>query len=426
DFEEIITSCCPDSNIALEIESLVKELEDENSDRHSPDILDIIMPNSQDLSDDLLTATPPILPSKDLIISDEKNTLPGPPIMPAFKKPSYAQTVKNVLASCVYCEKKFYSTRSRDIHILDFHGPDNILNLNSSKSSTQKINPDESSEIANSSSQSRKKSSSRASSSVNPKFSKPPSKDRKIIAIKDPIKKKIPPKLFPAVPEHRFFCRHCQDFFPSNSSLSEHLKLQHNIKVQTFRRSPKTSEIIISPDKSPPSSESTTILGQSSIIVPHVNDHQDLMCPVTATLNNFYVPDPNNIKVNEIKEATIVQNLSRRISTQDSSHSPLDPINVNAEVHLPTNNSSQTFQSKSPPRICNICNYQAKNRNALKLHFYRKHKYKIIPPAPPFQDCISEEISVLPSSGNCLPTIQVVAPKKKLIDSGYVSLLLNK
>ncbi|GFS99547.1 hypothetical protein NPIL_42391, partial [Nephila pilipes] len=209
------------------------------------------MPNSQDLSNDLLTATPPILPSRDLIISDEKNTLPGPPIKPAFKKPSYAQADKNVLASCVYCEKKFYSTRSRDIHILDFHGPDNILNLNSSKSSTPKINPDDSPEIANSSSQSRKKSSSRVSPSVNPKFSKPPSKDRKIVEIKDPIKKKIPPKLFPAVPEHRFFCRHCQDFFPSNSSLSEHLKLLHNIKVQTFRRSPKTSEIIISPEKSP-------------------------------------------------------------------------------------------------------------------------------------------------------------------------------
>ncbi|GFS96981.1 retrovirus-related Pol polyprotein from type-2 retrotransposable element R2DM, partial [Nephila pilipes] len=417
DFEEIISSCCPDSNVASEIESLVKKLENDNSDRHSPDILDIIMPSSQDLSDDLLSSTPLTLTSRDFIISDTKNVLPGPPIKPAFKKSSYAQVVKNILASCAYCEKKFYFTRSRDIHILDFHGPDNILNSNSSKSSSLIIIPVDSSEKTNPSTQSGKKSSSRASPSANPKFSKLPFKDRKIIAIQDPIKKKIQPKLFPAVPEHRFFCRHCQDFFPSNSSLSEHLKLQHNIKVQTFRRSPKTSEIPISQEKSPPSSASTTILGQSSIIVPHVNDHQDLMCPVTATLKNFYVPDPNKIKVNDIKETSIVQNLSRRISTQDSSDSPLDPINVCADIHIPPTDLSQNSQSKSPPRICNICNYKAKNRNALKLHFYRKHKYKIIPPAPQFQDCNKEEISVLPPSGNCLPSIQANVPKKKLIDS---------
>ncbi|GFS29382.1 hypothetical protein NPIL_586491 [Nephila pilipes] len=78
---------------------------------------------------------------------------------------------------------------------------------------------------------------------------------------------------------------------------------------------------------------------------------------------------------------------------------------MNVELHSNPDNSSSPSNSNSPPKACNLCNFIAKNKSGFHLHFFRKHKDQIIPPALSFADQL-DEISTFPSSSASFVPIQ--------------------
>ncbi|GFU34506.1 hypothetical protein NPIL_621181, partial [Nephila pilipes] len=236
--------------------------------------------------------------------------LNGPPKTPAFSKTSYAQAVKNVLARCPYCEKKFYSQMTCNKHIEDLHRPGHIIvseskNFKNSSSSSSNLKPKlqipkNSSSNAISSKSSKvqdplKNQTTPASNSKSlnpralfkkpsntscpaksfsslkiPKSSDPKNSDRKIVKIKDPPKKIITPAFMPVLPDYKFFCRHCNDYFPSNFSLTDHLRKSHSITVKSYNSSFRSKTINLSPNSPPAPSTVDTQLKGDDVIVPHI------------------------------------------------------------------------------------------------------------------------------------------------------------
>ncbi|GFS75724.1 retrovirus-related Pol polyprotein from type-2 retrotransposable element R2DM [Nephila pilipes] len=424
-----------------EIEHLIQSFSNSPDERHSPDILELILPSSQESMDEALQVLPdnPICGETDFnFLKRVSPPLNGPPKNPAFSKTSYAQAVKNVLARCPFCEKKFYSQMTCNEHIEDIHRSEHIIvsesqNCKNSSSSSSSFKPKlqiskNSSSTAITSNSSKlqdplKNQTTPASNSkfINPRalFKKPsassvPAKSfsllktqkssdpkdcpRKIVKIKDPPKKNITPAFMPVLPDYKFFCRHCNDYFPSNLSLTDHLRNSHSITVKTFNSSFRSKTINISPNSPPaPSTVDTQIKGDD-VVVPHIEDHEDLLPPLTAALKNFYVPDPNNISSKIPPSPVVRPNIARTISSStvtDSPASTSEPTidTTEVDIHQPASSSA----SPSPPRNCNLCDFVAKNRKGLKLHFFRKHKYKQIP-SNVSSNKDPDQIAILPSS----------------------------
>ncbi|GFU29690.1 hypothetical protein NPIL_433511, partial [Nephila pilipes] len=108
--------------------------------------------------------------------------------------------------------------------------------------------------------------------------------------------------------------------------------------------------------------------------------------------------DPNNISA-KIPPAPVIicQNIARIISSSSITDSPAstsEPIidTTEVDIHQPASSSAST----SPPRKCNLCEFVAKNRKGLKLHFFRKHKYQQISNNISNKD--PDQITILPSS----------------------------
>ncbi|GFU51722.1 hypothetical protein NPIL_109861, partial [Nephila pilipes] len=233
-----------------------------------------------------------------------------------------------------------------------------------------------------------------------PKKPIPPATSRKIVKIQDPPKKIIQPAFLPLLPDYKFFCRHCHDYYPSNSSLTEHLKNSHNITVKTFRNSFQSKTIQLSPNSPPAPSKVDTQIEKNDVMVSHIEDHQDLLPPLTAALKNFYIPDPSNISSKIPPSQVIRPNISRIITSNSITDSPADSddnvvVTTHAEIHHSSIPSSPS--SDSPPRKCNLCSFVAKNRKGLKLNFFRKHKFQVIPVAKNSADDF-DQITLLPSS----------------------------
>ncbi|GFT45842.1 hypothetical protein NPIL_584621, partial [Nephila pilipes] len=288
-----------------EIENLIQSFSKSPDERHSPDILELILPSSQESMDEVLQVLPddPICGETDFnFLKRVSPPLNGPPKTPAFSKTSYAQAVKNVLARCPFCEKKFYSQMTCNKHIEDLHRPGHIIvseskNFKNSSSSSSNLKPKlqipkNSSSNAISSKSSKvqdplKNQTTPASNSksLNPRalFKKPsntscPAKSfsslkmqkssdpkdsaRKIVKFKDPPKKIITPAFMPVLPDYKFFCRHCNDYFPSNLSLTDHLRKSHSITVKSYNSSFRSKTINLSPNSPPaPSTVDTQLKG---------------------------------------------------------------------------------------------------------------------------------------------------------------------
>ncbi|GFS38132.1 hypothetical protein NPIL_118581, partial [Nephila pilipes] len=422
-----------------EIENIIKSYSESPDERHSPDILELILPSSQESMDENLIVPDEPLPGETdfNFLKRVSPPLNGPPKTPAFPKTSYAQAVKNVLAKCPFCEKKFYSQMTCNRHIEDLHRPGNILasedlNLKHCPSSSPNFQPklpilknSSSNVIALKSSiiqvpsknqttpaiiskslnpralfkkPSNTSCPAKSSSSINiPKSSDPKNSERKIVKIKDPPKKIVAPTFMPVLPDYKFFCRHCSDYFPSNLSLIDHIRKSHSITIKSYNSSFRSKTINLSPNSPPAASTVDTQFKGDDVSVPHIEDHQDLLPPLTAALKNFYVPDPNNISAKISPAPVIRQNIERIISSSTVTDSPknnseprMDTIEV--DIHPSASSSSST----SPPRNCNLCPFIAKNRKGLKLHFFRKHKYQKISNNCSTTDL--DHISILPSS----------------------------
>ncbi|GFU55561.1 hypothetical protein NPIL_642581, partial [Nephila pilipes] len=423
-----------------EIENIIQSFSKSPDERHSPDILELILPSSQESMDETMQVLPedPICGETDFnFLKRVSPPLNGPPKTPAFPKTSYAQAVKNVLAKCPFCEKKFYSQMTCNKHIEDLHHPGQIhvsesKNLKNSSSSSYNLKPkfqipknpssnaasskfskvqdplkNQTTPASNSKSLNPRALFKKPSISSGPaksissqnisKNSDPNNSDRKIVKIKDPPKRIVTPAFMPVLPDYKFFCRHCNDYFPSNLSLTDHIRKSHSIIVKSYNSSFRSKTINISPNSPPATSTVDTQLKGDDVTVPHIEDHQDLLPPLTAALKNFYVPDPNNISATIPPAPVIRQNIARIISSStvtDSPASTSEPMidTIAVDIHLPASSSTST----SPPRKCNLCQFIAKNRKGLKLHFFRKHKYQKI--SNNISNPDPDHITILPSS----------------------------
>ncbi|GFT15961.1 retrovirus-related Pol polyprotein from type-2 retrotransposable element R2DM, partial [Nephila pilipes] len=81
--------------------------------------------------------------------------------------------------------------------------------------------------------------------------------------------------------------------------------------------------------------------------------------------------------------------------------------NVSVEVH--TKPPSQP----SPPKQCNLCDFVARKKAGLRLHFYKEHRFQIIPPPAHLADD-SEKIDVLPSQEDAPPVPEKTKKPKKV------------
>ncbi|GFU25986.1 transposon TX1 uncharacterized 149 kDa protein, partial [Nephila pilipes] len=434
EIEKILNSALPDSALSPIVSSLRECVASFPSARVSPDVLDLLLassPNSDVLSPDS-TASSPTKSTKS------PPSIPAPlevKTVPAFPKNTYAQALRKVLAKCPFCELKFYSQRTCDSHVLNLHNPaaikTNIPNnqepsVNSEKSS---LNPQkiQKKKILAPESNIPSKSSKKVTSE--PKVQNPPknsvktpnrkslvhpvtSYQRKILSLGEPEKKPPNVCLFPNLPSYQFFCRHCQEYFPSDQSLAEHIKTNHNLLLnisgQTFQ-----SKIIPATEQASEinlkiSSKPKIIDHSQNVIVPIVEDHTDLVSPVKAFIEQLYIPDPEKVKKNPVKKGCLLPNLSKTISDNNSpDHSPpAGEVQVSVEIH------KKPASQPSPPKLCNLCDFVAKKKSGLRLHFYKEHRFTIIPPPSHLAD-LSAAIDVLPSQEDPPPmTVDLEMPKK--------------
>ncbi|GFT29283.1 transposon TX1 uncharacterized 149 kDa protein [Nephila pilipes] len=145
-----------------------------------------------------------------------------------------------------------------------------------------------------------------------------------------------------------------------------------------------------------------------NVIVPIVEDHTDLVSPVKAFIEQLYIPDPEKVKKNPVKKGCLLPNLSKTISDNNSpDHSPpAGEVQVSVEIH------KKPASQPSPPKLCNLCDFVAKKKSGLRLHFYKEHRFTIIPPPSHLAD-LSEAIDVLPSQEDPPPmTVDLKLPKK--------------
>ncbi|GFT60883.1 hypothetical protein NPIL_322871 [Nephila pilipes] len=375
ELENILNSTLPEFALSSEVASLRECVSAFPSARVSPDILDLLLPPTQD-SDVLLSPGSTASPPPKLIKSPP--SVPAPfdiTTVPAFPKRSYAQALKKVLAKCPFCELKFYSQRTCASHILDIHNPaaikvnkphDSELPIISekcppapSKTPKKTILAPETDKPSKSVKKAPPKSKvpdpqKTSVKSYNRKSLIPPSTSyqRKILSLGELEKNPPTCSLFPNLPPYQFFCRHCQEYFPSDQSLTDHIKSNHNlllnISSQTFH-----SQIVPVPDSF--SDTNSNILTKSKIVhstqnvvVPQVEDHTDLVSPVKAFLENLYIPDPDNLQKNPIKKGCLLPNIIKTISNNSSSDSspPADDVKVSVEVH------KKPPSQPSPPRPC--------------------------------------------------------------------------
>ncbi|GFT56677.1 retrovirus-related Pol polyprotein from type-2 retrotransposable element R2DM, partial [Nephila pilipes] len=472
ELENILNSTLHDSAMSSEIALLRECVSAFPSARVSPDILELLLPPTLD-SDVLIspgsTASPPSKSNKS------PPSVPVPfeiQTVPAFPKKSYAQALKKVLAKCPFCDLKFYSQRTCDSHILNLHNPA-AININNPSNletpSTSEKRPPAPSKTpkktilapeTNQPSTLVKKAppkekipdhqktsvKSHNSKSLIPETNKPsklvkkaPPKEnipdlqktsvkshnsksltppatayqRKILSLGELEKKPPTVSLFPNLPSYQFFCRHCQEYFPSDQSLADHIKSNHNlllnISSQTFH-----SKIIPVPDPVSDTHLNTStkpkiVHSTQNIVVPQVEDHTDLVSPVKAFLENLYIPNPDNLQKKFIKKGCLLPNITKTISTNSSSDTspPAAEVNVSVEVH------NKPPSQPSPPRQCNLCDFVAKKKAGLRLHFYKEHRFHIIPPPAHLAD-ESEQIDVLPSQEDAPPATAIRKLPKKV------------
>ncbi|GFS84258.1 hypothetical protein NPIL_93421, partial [Nephila pilipes] len=405
------------------------------SARVSPDVLDLLLASTPD-SDVLSPGSTASPPPKSIKSSP---SVPAPfevSTAPAFSKNSYAQALKKVLAKCPFCELKFYSQRTCDSHILNLHNPAAIKTNNSNipepSVTSEKSSPDPSkiqkkkilAPETNKTSKSIKKVPSNSKVQDPPKTSVksqnrksliPPvtSYQRKILSLGELEKKPPNVSLFPNLPPYQFFCRHCQEYFPSDQSLADHIKSNHNLLLnfssQTFH-----SKIIPVPEQASDinlniTAKSTIVDPSQNIVVPLVEDHTDLVSPVKNFLEKLYIPDPDKLKKNPIKKGCLLPNITKTISdnsTPDSSP-PAGEFKVSVEVH------KKPASQPSPPKLCNLCDFVAKKKAGLRLHFYKEHRFQIIPPPTHLAD-LSDAIDVLPSQEDPPPVTVALEKSKKV------------
>ncbi|GFT80340.1 hypothetical protein NPIL_220431 [Nephila pilipes] len=437
ELENILNSTLPESALSSEVASLRQCVSAFPSARVSPDILDLLLPSTQD-SDVLLSPVSTASPQPKLIKSPP--SVPAPfevATTPAFPKKSYAQALKKILAKCPFCEQKFYSQRTCDSHILEIHNPAAI-----------KVNKPHDLELP-SISEKRPPASSKTPKKtiLAPKTDKPNSKSVKKVPPKskvpDPPKNSansynrksiIPPStayqrkilslgeleknpptcsFLPKYPPYQFFCRHCQEYFPSDQSLTDHIKTNHNlllnISCQKFHSQIVPALDPFSATNSNTLTKSTIVNKTQNIVVPQVEDHTDLVSPVKAFLENLYIPDPENLQNNPIKKGCLLPNITKTISNNSSSDSSpsADDSSPSAEVH------NKPSSQPSPPRQCNLCDFVAKKKAGLRLHFYKEHRFQIIPPPAHLVDD-SDKIDVLPSQEDPPPVIGILNKSKKV------------
>ncbi|GFT26271.1 hypothetical protein NPIL_312611, partial [Nephila pilipes] len=376
ELEKILNSTLPDSALSPVVSSLRECVASFPSARVSPDILDLLLAPTPD-SDVLLspgsTASPPPKSIKS------SPSVPAPfevSTAPAFSKNSYAQALKKVLAKCPFCELKFYSQRTCDSHILNLHNPAAIKTNNSNipepSVTCEKSSPDPSkiqkkkifTPETNKSSKLIKKVPSNSKVQVPQKTSVksqnrksliPPvtSYQRKILSLGELEKKPPNVSLFPNLPPYQFFCRHCQEYFPSDQSLADHIKSNHNlllnISSQTFH-----SKIIPVHEQASDinlniTAKSTIVDSSQNIVVPLVEDHTDLVSPVKAFIEKLYIPDPEKMKKNPIKKGCLLPNISKTICDNNTPDSPppAGEFKVSVEIH------KKPASQPSPPKLCN-------------------------------------------------------------------------
>ncbi|GFT12069.1 retrovirus-related Pol polyprotein from type-2 retrotransposable element R2DM, partial [Nephila pilipes] len=236
---------------------------------------------------------------------------------------------------------------------------------------------------------------------------------RKILSLGELEKNPPTCSYLPKLPPYKFFCRHCQEYFPSDQSLTDHIKTNHNILLnisdQKFH-----SQIIpvldsFSATTSNTFTKSTLVNKSQNIVVPQVEDHTDLVSPIKAFLENLYIPDPENLQNNPIKKGCLLPNITKTISNNSSSDSSpsADDIKVSAEIH------NKPLSQPSPPRQCNLCDFVARKKAGLRLHFYKEHRFQIIPPPAHLVDD-SDKIDVLPSQEDPPPVIGILNKSKKV------------
>ncbi|GFS53048.1 hypothetical protein NPIL_646821, partial [Nephila pilipes] len=259
-----------------EIENLIQSFSKSPVERHSPDILELILPSSQESMDEVLQVPDdPICGETDFnFLKRVSPPLNGPPKTPAFSKTSYAQAVKNVLAKCPYCEKKFYSSSSssnlKPKLQIPKNSSSNAISSNSSKVQDPLQNqttPAFNSKSLNPRALFKKPSNTSCPAKSFNSLKMQKSSDlkdsaRKIVKIKDPPKKIITPAFMPVLPDYKFFCRHCNNYFPSNLSLTDHLRKSHSITVKSYNSSFQSKTINLSPNSPPaPSTVDTQLKG---------------------------------------------------------------------------------------------------------------------------------------------------------------------
>ncbi|GFS76438.1 hypothetical protein NPIL_255241 [Nephila pilipes] len=435
ELEKILNSALPDSALSPVVSSLRECVASFPSARVSPDILDLLLgptPDSDVLSPGSTASPPP----KSIKSSP---SVPAPfqvPTTPAFPKNTYAQALKKVLAKCPFCELKFYSQRTCDSHILNLHNPAAIKASNSNflepSVNSKKPSPDPpkiqkkkilAPEICKTSKSTKKVPSNSKIQDLPNTFVKPQNKkslsppvtsyQRKILSLGELEKKSSNVSLFPNLPPYQFFCRHCQEYFPSDQSLADHIKSNHNLLLnisgQTFHSkiipvSEQASDINLNT-----STKSTIVDPSRNVIVPLVEDHTDLVSPVKAFIEKLYIPDPEKMKKNPIKKGCLLPNISKTISDNNTSDSPppAGEFKVSVEIH------KKPASQPSPPKLCNLCDFVAKKKAGLRLHFYKEHRFQIIPPPSHLAD-LSDAIDVLPSQEDPPPVTVDLEKSKKV------------
>ncbi|GFU19953.1 retrovirus-related Pol polyprotein from type-2 retrotransposable element R2DM [Nephila pilipes] len=444
ELDHILNSTLHDSALSPEIALLRECVTAFPAARVSPDILELLLTPTQD-SDVLLSPGPTASPPSTIVKSPPSDPAPieiSTP--PAFSKKSYAQALKKVLAKCPFCEQKFYSQRTCDSHILSIHNPAAVAANQPLKSELPPINE----KCLHAPSKNPKTKIIAPITNKSPKFiTKVPSKvktqdlpkvkaqdppkpllessnrrstippvtayQRKILSLGELEKKPPTVKLFPNLPPYKFFCRHCQEYFPSDQSLADHIKSNHNLLLKF---SDQTFHSKIVPIPGPDSGTNfntspipTIVHPNQKVVVPQVEDHSDLVSPVKAFLENYYIPNPDNLKQKLIKKGCLLPNISKTISSSSSSNNtpPAAEINVSVEVH------NKPPSQPSPPKQCNLCDFVARKKAGLRLHFYKEHRFHIIPPPAHLADK-SEQIDVLPSQEDAPPAIATKKLPKKV------------
>ncbi|GFU49333.1 hypothetical protein NPIL_623271 [Nephila pilipes] len=328
----------------------------------SPSILEILDdPQSKD--DILDSQEPPSAPKTSPASSPEIEELSkkisptGPPTARAFSKPTNAQKARMILERCNFCEKRFYSKLACEKHIKDLHI--------STPPSQPSLPP-----IARSS-----ESSSQILSSSED-FRTPPNV-REITIRDQPKVKKQKTSLFPVVPPYHFFCHICVDYFDTDITKAQHFKAMHNLLLKNISHKPKTSTVAIPKSSPPVKRETETSVLKKKISVPHVEDHTDVNLSV---LDQALLTGPRAGPVSVATPKISRPSLKRKVTIPKLPTKRQSPSSVSVTTAV-------VHQEQQHPRVaptsdnwlCRLCAFEAKNKNGLRLHYFRSHGQRIPP-----------------------------------------------